>query len=99
MRTAFLLAILSCAALMAQTKEAARAFQQRAQTTAQIATSEMKKIQFMVGEWKGEGTAFVRNNRIPTTVTQSARSNLKGKVLSIEVEDHTPFPSEVQGGL
>src|SRR4051794_15137240 len=80
--------------LVAQNTEAALA--QRAET----AISEMSKLEFLVGQWKGSGSAFMQNKDFPATMTQSVEKRLGGKLLLLETHDSMSWlPAKVQGGL
>jgi hypothetical protein len=64
-----------------------------AQPAAQV--QEMKKLDFLVGEWRGEGwTEFVPGQRRTASVTEKAQSKLDGTLLLLEGLGKTKPPGK-----
>ncbi|MDX2042602.1 MAG: hypothetical protein SF097_15380 [Acidobacteriota bacterium] len=56
---------------------------------------EMKKLDFLVGEWQGEGwTEFVPGQRRTASITEKAQSKLNGTVLLLEGLGKTKVPGK-----
>lgn len=57
----------------------------------------MKKMHFLVGEWKGEGwTEFVPGKRATASITEKAQVKLGGIVMLIEGLGTTKIPGKVE---
>ena len=56
-----------------------------AQDTRSAQLAEMKKLDFLIGEWKGEGwTEYVPGQRRTSPITENVQSRLGGIVLMVE---------------
>jgi len=68
-----------------------------AQTHAAPAPSEMRKLDFLVGQWKGEGWMEMRpGQRQKYTINESAQRKVEGAVLLIEGLGTTKIPDKAE---
>lgn len=73
----------------------AQNFSGQSHNSSAVQTEAMKRLDFLVGEWKGEGwTEFVPGKRGTASITEKAQSKLGGLVLLIEGLGTTRAPGK-----
>ena len=60
-------------------------------------SAEMKKLQFLLGKWQGDGVVYLTKGQIPAKISETYQSKFNGTIITMEGSDNVTVAPALSG--